>query len=73
MTENKKVEYVDVTIKLPKEVVAYLRAHVGDLSFENMEEYIEDTIIQSFRADLDSNVFSNEIIKFVDSFISSTI
>ena len=49
MSENQTVEMETVTIKLPKAIIDFLRGYR-----ENIEEYLEYSILSGFVADIES-------------------
>lgn len=52
---NEKVEYVEVTLKLPRAVTDFLKA-----MNENIEDYLGHSILCAVNADIDTpGVFSN--------------
>jgi len=49
-----KLEYIEITVKVPKLVVKFLEAQKQDV-----KEYIEWTVVDSVRADIDAEAFSD--------------
>lgn len=52
-TQTETIEYEDVTVKVPKLIMAFLRAHEKDMG-ETAEEYIAYNAVGVVRADLDA-------------------
>ncbi len=50
------MEYVEVTVKVPKKIVDFLEVQ----KFEGgVKAYLENNIVDLFRSDIDSNFFFN--------------
>jgi hypothetical protein len=64
--EENKIEFQEMTIRIPKAVLEFLRAHEKEMG-TTTEEYITYTIVDVVRADIDSGeVFvpeSEQVIK----------
>ena len=66
---SEKIEFENITIRAPKKILDFLRAHEKDMG-RTAEEYIEFNLVQGVRADLDAgDVFTPtgpEIAKYWD-------
>ncbi len=54
---GEKIEYETITVRIPKKIMSFLR-ETKTLT-ETPEEYLEYTIVDSVRADIDGGVFSD--------------
>lgn len=64
-TEQKqkpKIEYVDLTISLPKSVLEFLQVHEKELNYPSLKKYLEDIILQTVRRDIEDGAFKFEIL-----------
>ena len=50
---SEKIEFENITIRAPKKILDFLRAHEENLG-RTAEEYIELNIVQCVKADLDA-------------------
>jgi hypothetical protein len=51
---GEEIEYETVTLKIPKRLMAFLRCNTQT----PVEQYLEYTIVESVRADVDAEVFA---------------
>lgn len=60
MEKAKEIEQEQVTIKVPRNVMNLLRAYAKQGLGMTANEYLECTVLQGIRADLDADVFTIE-------------
>ncbi len=69
-TEQKqkpKIEYVDLTIRIPKLVLEFLQKHEKEMDYPSVQKYLEEAILRTTQMDVESGSFKFEILETISA------
>ena len=54
-------ELVEVTVKVPKGIIAFLNDIIPASKYDSIQEYLKDAIISRVEGDIDADIFSPSV------------
>ena len=75
MSETKQkpeIEYVNVAISLPKQVLEFLEANKESLDYSTVEAYLNQSVIQTILGDMESGTFDTPIKELLENILKSS-
>jgi len=54
-------ELVEVTVKVPKGIIQFLNDIIPTSKYDNIQEYLKDSIISRVEGDIDADIFSPSV------------
>jgi hypothetical protein len=67
--QQKKIEYVNFVVSLPKQVLEFLQAHKASLEYSSVEAYVNLGVLQMVQRDIEAGEFDNPTKELIESIL----